>query len=207
MSKIKLFEIVSPGIEVILKDINWKLCFICQENEITSNIIAPYNTPTFTEHPEKSSDFSMAKLLTNFQEINELPSFLLRRAEQYDTSELAAVFVNTKAIFHKNCLLKYSQLKYENKIKNACKEKEKDDKTPTTTRKKISAFNCTGTCFFWNSDETISNLHSCQTPELDKRVRKIALETGDVKLLGQLCEGDMIATEAKYHRNCVKEIW
>ena len=66
MSKKKLFEIVSPGIEVILKDINWKLCFICQENEITSNIVAPYNTPTFTEHPEKSSYFSTAKLLRGY---------------------------------------------------------------------------------------------------------------------------------------------
>ena len=68
MSKRKLFEIVSSGIEVILKDINW------QENEITSNIIAPYNTPIFTGHPEMNSYFSTAKLLTNFQEINELPS-------------------------------------------------------------------------------------------------------------------------------------
>ena len=152
---------------MILKDINWRFCFICQENEITSNIVASYNTPTFTEHPEKSSDFSTAKLLKNFQEINELPSFLLRRVEHYDTSnELAEVFVNKKAIFHKNCLLKYSQLRYERKIKNACKEKEKDDKTPTTTRKKISASNFNGTCFFCISDETISNLHSCQTLEL-----------------------------------------
>ena len=149
----------------------------------------------------------MAKLLKSFQEINELPPFLLRRVEQYDISnELAEVFVNTKAIFHKNCLLKYSQLKYERKIKNECKEKEKDDKTPTTTRKKISASNFTGTCFFCNSDETISNLHSCQTLELDKRIRKIALEIGDVKLLAQLCEGDMIATEVKYHRNCLRKL-
>ena len=128
--------------------------------------------------------------------------------EQYDTSnELAELFVNKKAIFHENCLLKYIQLKYERKIKNACKEKGKDDKTPTTTRKKISESNFTGTCFFCNSDETISNLHSCQTLELDKRVRNNYVEIGDVKLLAQLCEGDMIATEATYHRNCLRKLY
>ena len=99
MSKRKLFEIVSPGIEVILKDINWKLCFICQEMRL-HRISLHHITPTFTEHPEKSSYFSTTKLLKNFQEINELPSFLLRRVEQYDTSnELAEVFVNKKSNF------------------------------------------------------------------------------------------------------------
>ena len=170
--------------------------------EITSNIVAPYNTPTFTEHPEKSSYFSTVKLLKNFRETNELPSFLLRIVEQSDTSnELAEVFVNKKANFHKNCLLKYRQLKSERKIKNTCREKEKDDKTPTTTRKKISASNFTGTCFFCNSDETISNLHPCQTLKLHKRVRKVSVEIGDVKLLAQLCEGDMIATNNNNNNN------
>ena len=42
---------------------------------------------------------------------------------------------------------------------------------------------------------------------MDKRLRKMAQELVDTKLLAKSSEGDMIATKAKYHRNCLKRLY
>ena len=205
MSKRKLFEIVSPDTPLVVKDINWELCYICQLDEVASDIVSPFKIAGFAENPEKSSYHSTAALLKKFQEINELPSLLQRRIEQYDMdNELASAFIDNKAIFHKKCLLKFSQLKYDRKVKSIGTEKDTTcTETPLTRRSKISVANFTGTCFFCNLGVSIGTLHSCQTLQIDKRVRKIAEEMCDKKLLAQLSEGDMVATEAKYHRICL----
>ena len=54
-------------------------------------------------------------------------------------------------------------------------------------------------------DEIIPDeeIHQVQTIATDNRVRQIAQEIGDVKILGKLSEGDMIALEAKYHAKCL----
>ena len=50
------------------------------------------------------------------------------------------------------------------------------------------------------------NLHQCQTLPLDKRVRKMAQQLVDTKLLAKLSEGDMIATKAKYLKDYTMSI-
>ncbi|KAK3878932.1 hypothetical protein Pcinc_016475 [Petrolisthes cinctipes] len=39
--------------------------------------------------------------------------------------------------------------------------------------------------------------------EIDKNVRRCAIELGDTELLAKRSAGDMVAIEAKYHRNCL----
>ena len=66
-----------------------------------------------------------------------------------------------------------------------------------STRRILSTPNCSDNCFFlWSNSQ-------CQTLSLDKHVKKVAQELVDIKLLAKLSEGDMIATGAKYHRNCL----
>ena len=61
--------------------------------------------------------------------------------------------------------------------------------------------NCVWVCFlffFCAQIDDAANFHPCQILSLDKRVRKIALELVDTKLLAKLSEYDMIATDVKY---------
>ena len=62
-------------------------------------------------------------------------------------------------------------------------------------------------CFFWDKKDSDEILHECQTLCLDAFVRKIALEMQNSKLISKLSEGDMVATEAKYHRQCLLKLY
>ncbi|KAG0715668.1 hypothetical protein GWK47_011424 [Chionoecetes opilio] len=62
-------------------------------------------------------------------------------------------------------------------------------------------------CFFCNKPAGTADLHEAATKELDKNVRRCATELGDTELLAKLSEGDMIAIEAKYHRNCLRALY
>ena len=42
---------------------------------------------------------------------------------------------------------------------------------------------------------------------LDKRVRQYATDLGDLRLLTKLAGGDMVATEAEYHTNCLTSFY
>ena len=70
--------------------------------------------------------------------------------------------------------------------------------TPCSTRRILSTPNYSDNCFFCNETDDAVNLHQCQTLPLDKRVRKMAQQLVDTKLLAKLSKGDMIATKAKY---------
>ena len=75
--------------------------------------------------------------------------------------------------------------------------------TPETSQKSISARNFSEKCFFCDKLEICDTLHSCQTLYLDNRICKIVHKLTDTKLLAKSSGGDMVATEAKYHRNCL----
>ena len=47
-------------------------------------------------------------------------------------------------------------------------------------------------------------LLSCQSKNLDNHVSEWAEYLRNSKLLGKLSEGDMTATEAKYHKKCLQ---
>ena len=79
---------------------------------------------------------------------------------------------------------------------------------PWSTTRILSTPNYSDNYFFFcdQTDDAV-NLHQCQTLLLDKCVRKMAQELVDTKLLAKLSEGDMIATEAKYHCNCLSRLY
>ena len=47
----------------------------------------------------------------------------------------------------------------------------------------------------------------CQTLQLSNKIRNIAAKFGTSNLLVKLSEGDMVATEAKYHLRCLTELY
>ena len=54
-------------------------------------------------------------------------------------------------------------------------------------------------CFFCDEPAGSACLHNASTYDIDRKVRRCALELEDTSLLAKLAPGDMIAVEAKYH--------
>ena len=61
--------------------------------------------------------------------------------------------------------------------------------------------------FFCDEPAGSAALHNACTYDIDRKVRKCALELEDTALLAKLSPGDMIALEAKYHSRCLAALY
>ena len=75
--------------------------------------------------------------------------------------------------------------------------------SPKKTRSSFSATNFVDKCFFCDSGD--GSLSKCLTKSLSKHINLWARLLKDSKLLAKLSEGDMPATEAKYHKKCLTD--
>ena len=98
---------------------------------------------------------------------------------------LQTTFVKNNAVFHKRCLTKYGP-----NLKAKLEE---------------HSANFVDYCFFCDNGNEI--LLSCQSKNLDNHVREWAEYLWASKLLAKLSDGDMTATEAKYHKKCLTELY
>ena len=62
-------------------------------------------------------------------------------------------------------------------------------------------------CFFCDKDTGTEELHEEATFQLDANVKRAAEELQDLSLISKLSAGDMIAQEAKYHKNCLTALY
>ena len=76
-------------------------------------------------------------------------------------------------------------------------------RTPPT-RKYFEAATFNNACFFCEEKE---NLHAVTSLSFDESIRKMATQLEDSKLIAKLAAGDMVATEALYHKSCVTKLW
>ena len=76
-----------------------------------------------------------------------------------------------------------------------------------TTKKGCNAKNFLVACFFCDKTDSADNLNECRTLYLDMRVRKIAHDSNNSQLIAKLSEGEMVATEAKYHHACLTKLY
>ena len=76
-----------------------------------------------------------------------------------------------------------------------------------STRRKIEIRTFSQTCFFCEVNGDAENLHICQTLKLSEKVKSMAIELGDSKIVAKLSQGDMVATEAKYHKSCLNKLF
>ena len=60
---------------------------------------------------------------------------------------------------------------------------------------------------FFFCDESLGDLHKASTFEIDKHVRKCALNLQDTVLLAKLCVGDMIFQKAIYNIKCLTNLY
>ena len=171
--------------------------------------------------PEQNSLRTLSIDLKNFESIdNALPNHLKELCIKYDSSPaIYDELVRNKAVIHKNCRSLYNVNKFERRKRKFdeinVKENNNDepktcaeeDSTPRSTRGKVKIKTFTSTCFFCEEGEEKGHLHDTWTIEYSKNVKTMAIELGDSILLAKLSQGDMIATEARYHKSCSTNLW
>ena len=70
------------------------------------------------------------------------------------------------------------------------------------TRLSTSLKNFSENCFFCEESNPQQEPHECLSILTSDRLKAMAEDREDLKLLGKLSEGDIVAKEAKYHSKC-----
>ena len=125
------------------------------------------------------------------------------------------------ASWHKACRVQFNNTKLERARKRRDRGMKSDD-GPSVVKhtrsslgnKEVPSSSTTNVspekrCFFCEQDLTqaVKYKRVAATFALDKRVRQYAMDLGDSRLLTKLAGGDMVATEAEYHANCLTSFY
>ena len=150
------------------------------------------------------------------EKIDCLPLNLLCFSEKFNVSEaLYSEILNNKVVLHKSCSLLYNKGKLNRKRKSYEKPYQNksaniDDDTLKISKKQPMRTNIIEKlCFFCGCGKSAeeSSWKQCQTLVLRNKVKTIAIELADHKLITKLSKGDMVATEAVYHLKCLNELY
>ena len=131
-----------------------------------------------------------------------------------DSKQLSEAFLENHALFHKSCVSAYNKQKFNRKRKHFEAFCATDDEPQQTlsesdgagiriNRSNTNLQNFTPSCFFCGEGDSQKKLHRCETFSVHQKVTRFARELQDATMLGKLSEGDMNATEAMYHANCL----
>ena len=183
---------------------DWSICFLCQEA-----------TPELLQCPAQSKRHdvalgqgysSLAKNIRRFNELQEMPMPIdLRRLDA--GSGMEANMLEHRAKWHPSCNRKFNNTKLQRAEKrhatNVAGSPAKKKFTRQSTQHQTASKEI---CFFCEGEKS-GPLHEASTFDLNKKVRKCALDIQDQKLLAKLSAGDLIAQEAKYHLKCLMELY
>lgn len=129
-----------------------------------------------------------------------------------DGDGVEATLRRHSAQWHKKCRLKFNKKMFAQQSRaESASGQQSSTGTPTVHTRSADAHRLPQStepiCFFCNKPAGTAELHHAATMEIDKNVRRCATELGDTELLAKLSAGDMVAIEAKYHRNCLRALY
>ena len=196
------FEILNSGDVNI--EVYWSNCFICQSDS-DEKVICPANSKHSVNL--KESYRQVANDIKRFEDLNSLSQSLIH---QVNVADIEQKCVEHKAVFHKRCRSQYDNLHYERAVKKIKLSEDTSNVSESPllakTRSQFMAKNFQMLCFLCN-EETKEGVCKVQTLKLDKRVRDVATKLLDEKLMAKLSEGDLVATEACYHKTCLASLY
>jgi len=218
----KIFKLVKPRgeeVETVQStsgrtariETDWSLCFICQEMTQES-----LTRPSRNTRQDKGNSYSiLAGHLKRFNDLGFLPkTFLFSRLDEGSGVEAALLANNAR--YHKTCTLRYNKTKLDRAEKRHQKIGEDDEVQEAGDRKRKRSLSRPSSteskqrevkCFFCGEAAGSALLHEAATFQLDSRVRSCAMILGDMDLQTKLNAGDMVAQDAKYHRNCLVNLY
>ena len=158
----------------------------------------------------------LVKNLKEFEKIDCLPLNLRGFCEKYNISEdLYSEMLNDEDVLCKSCSLLYNKVNlywkhksYEKPSQNK-RENISDDTLEIPKKWLMRTSIIEKLCNFYGCGKSVEerSWHQYQTLVLHSKVKTIATELSDHKLLAKLSEVDMVATEAVYHLNCLNELY
>ena len=184
---------------------DWDQCILCQE-KTDENVRCPISN---TMKDDVERNYTDTANLGEFFKIRKLPqSFHSSLSDLIRHSNLADIFLQKQAKWHRSCKSKITTSKLE-KCQTSSTKRKKNQLADSPVQAKVTR-SCTvafdsNKCFIPScSTETSEQdpLHEVMSKELDRRFREYAMTLDDTELLSKLAGGDLIALEARYHSNC-----
>ncbi len=195
-----------------LSRINWTLCVICQETTKEK-----LQCPAKESHRRFDIGSGYATLAKNLQAFSEIgvKTALTRIYQEENLEELLS---SGEGKWHKSCQLRYNATKLDRARKRIREDSAQDDEAETrrkSTRAKSNPLSDEARretakvhCFFCEKSAQLKEpLHGVTMLQVDHRVRRIATDTQDTRVLAKLSEGDMIAINAVYHSICLSSYY
>ena len=188
-----------------VNDIKWSDCFICQEH-LKEKLVCPLNR-NYKHKVDPENQYS--NIVCDIRRFESLASISAPLKNLLRIEDVEKTCVINKAVYHKRCRSEFNDQHYERAKKRAKTNDTKEENIPSSSRKTRSTFdakNFQSTCFLCNNSTT-EQLYLVTSLEMDKKIRDSAAEMLDERLIAKLSEGDLIATESKYHKTCLAEFY
>ena len=217
MKRSKLTVVASASLsEAHVLELDWEKCCLCQKDNLEP-LTCPASNPI-----EKTRNLGYISLGTNLEKLKSYGYILPSGFNVNDLDEGKGIQETLKeraAKYHKNkCARPYLpvdkiindlQLK-RNQNKSALENVSNDGSNNRGTRSRARTLNMKDERCFLCMGEAKWNrpLHHCATKEIYENVKSCAAVVGDSRLTAMLetC-GDLVALEAKYHKNCLSRLY
>ena len=153
---------------------------------------------------------NVVKIFDNIRRFDLLIDLSTSLKERLPFPSIEKKCCEEKAVFHKTCKNKFDDYHFGRvsgkKKKNNDGDDDKASPNLIKTRSNFTATNFQKSCFFCESSSH-EPLHVIQTFKVDQNIRKAANILMDERLIAKLSEGDLVATEAVYHRSCLVNLY
>lgn len=206
----KRFEFKVEELNSLLTD--WELCFICQK--ITrEKLICPAG---YLGTNKGVGYITLISYFEEFKKKNSLPTTInFNRLD--DGSGGNSTLLKNNATYHKTCSLKFNQkelLRAQKRFETIIETGPAVNDESTSSVKIITRSTAAALasnipiCFLRNEQASHSHaFHDVTTFEVNARIKGCAQNLQDLDLLSKLSAGDLIASEAKYHRDCLSNLY
>ena len=196
----KKFKLLSSRSVPAVQPTDWTFCALCQQPSSESLI-----DPSKSKNKSQSTGYEMlADNLQSLDELNPLP-LTIKISRLDDGTGIEEMLKLHNAKWHKTCYVMYNKTK----VNRARKKVVRGEHSSPLKDRFREAFSCMSqsdekllTCFFCDTLAD-NDFHKAATKQLDANVRKMATELNDTHLMVKLVSGDMVATDAVYHKQCL----
>lgn len=164
-----------------------ELCVLCQE-KTNEELVCPLDNPVGVRGAETYKD--IISLVNQFRDIDAAPHPNLELPDE-------ATMQANRASWHKTCRQLYKASALDRAKTRYSKALQPLRKRP----RRASTETNRNLCLFCN-ETTSKDDHSFQKVSLTEDIHDKAVSLGEDRIVARLAEGDLVAIEAKYHRNC-----
>lgn len=165
----------------------WQLCILCQK-ETDERLICPLANPVACRREDAYTE--IIKLADQFKAIDSAPHPDVELPDEESMKKHNASWHRSCRQLYRVSALNHATKRYNEGISHHRKKRQR-------THANVNRSQC-----LFCGEETNSADHSFQKLELTKQIHDKAVVLGEARIIALLAEGDLVAIEAKYHRNC-----